>query len=136
MLCTAISDSSVWQSESAIITHIPPLSLDFLHIRSPQSTEKSSLCYTVGFHQLSILYIVLCICYPKLPIHPTTALCPLVSTHSFSSSVSQFLLCEYDHLYFTCKRYYMLFVGLFLIFFTLYDSHRTTTVSAHTTEKN
>ena len=35
--------------------------------RSLRSTEKSSLCYTVGPYQLSILYIVACICQSQSP---------------------------------------------------------------------
>ena len=35
--------------------------------RQLQSTEQSSLCYTVGPYQLSILYIVVCICQSQSP---------------------------------------------------------------------
>ena len=32
--------------------------------------DYSSLCYTVGCCCLFILYIMICICHPKLPAHP------------------------------------------------------------------
>ena len=50
--------STVQQSESAIRIHISPLFQISFPFRSPQSTEQGSRCYTVGSHQLSILYIV------------------------------------------------------------------------------
>ena len=59
--------------------------------RSLQSIEKSSLCYTVGPYQLSILYIVVCICQsqsPNLSFPPSS---PLVTISSFSTSVTLFL---------------------------------------------
>ena len=43
---------------SAINTHKSPSFWTSFLFRSPQSIKQSSLCYTVGFHQLSILYIV------------------------------------------------------------------------------
>ena len=45
---------TVHQSESTICTHISPLSFTF---RFAQGTEKSSLCYMLGSHHLSILHI-------------------------------------------------------------------------------
>ena len=55
MLCQFLA---VQQNESVIHIHISPLFWISFPLRSPQSTEQSSLCYTVGSHQLSILYIV------------------------------------------------------------------------------
>ena len=40
-----------------IFAHISPLFWIFFPFRSPQSIKQSSLCYTIGSHQLSILYI-------------------------------------------------------------------------------
>ena len=50
-------DFAVQQSESAIHMYISPLPWIPFPFRSPQNTEQSSLCSTVGSHQLSILYI-------------------------------------------------------------------------------
>ena len=62
----------------------------------------------------SILYILVCICYfsTKLPLallHPT-----LATTNQFSMSVSLFVL----YLRFHIWRYHMVFVFLFLIYFS------------------
>ena len=65
---------------SAIRTHISPLFWISFPFRSPQSIEQSSLCYTVGSHWLSILYIVLIVymCQSQSPSssHPPPS--PLV----------------------------------------------------------
>ena len=54
--------TGVQKSTSIIYIHISTLfQILFLH-RPLQSIEQSSLCYTVGPHQLSILYIIVCIC--------------------------------------------------------------------------
>ena len=58
---------NVQQSESAICIHTSPLFWISFSFRSPQSTEQSSLCYAVGSHQLSILYIVVYICQSQSP---------------------------------------------------------------------
>ena len=50
--------STVQQSESAIRTYISSLFWIAFSFRSPQSPELSSLRYTLGFHSLSILYMV------------------------------------------------------------------------------
>ena len=70
--------SAVQQSESVIHIHISTLLQTLFPYRSLQCAEKSSLCYTVGPHQLSILYIVVCIC-PVLPFIPLIQLSPLVT---------------------------------------------------------
>ena len=46
------------QSESAIHVHISALFWIYFPIRSPQSTEESSLGCTVGSHELPMLHIV------------------------------------------------------------------------------
>ena len=59
--------SGVQQSESII--HIP-ISTHFQILfpyRALQSTEQSSLCYTVGSYYLSILHTVVCICQSQSP---------------------------------------------------------------------
>ena len=47
----------VQKGESAIYTHVAPLSWISFPFRSPQSTEYSSLCYSAGSHWLSVLYV-------------------------------------------------------------------------------
>ena len=74
LLYNVVLVSAVQQSESAICILISPLSGISFPFRSSWSTEKSSLCYTAGSHQLSILYIVAYIYNPNLPIHPTPPL--------------------------------------------------------------
>ena len=48
---------AVQQSESVIHMHISPLFQISFPFRSPKNIEESSLCYAIGSHQLSILYI-------------------------------------------------------------------------------
>ena len=72
LLYDVVLVSTVQQSKSAICIHIlppTPLFWIFFPFRSPQSTEKSSLCYTVGSLQLSILYIVVYICQSPKSSH-------------------------------------------------------------------
>ena len=57
--------------------------------RPLQSIEQSSLCYTAGSYQLSILYIAVCIC-SSLPIYPYLPPYLLV-TISFFFSISRVL---------------------------------------------
>ena len=49
--------SAVQQNESATRIHISPLFWISFPFKSPQSAEESFLCYEVGSHQLSVLYI-------------------------------------------------------------------------------
>ena len=74
----------VQQSESVIHIHISTLFQILFPYRPLQSTEQSSLCYTVGPYQLSILHIVVCICQSQSPTlslpHPRY---PLVTTSLF-----------------------------------------------------
>ena len=108
--------STVQQSESAIHIHISSPFWISLPFRSPQSTEQSSLRYTVGSHQLSILYIVLIVymCQSQSPnSSQPPRLSPLVSLHLFFTSVSLFLLCKQDHLYhFSRFHIYALIYGI------------------------
>ena len=67
LLYNVVLVSAVQPSESVIHIHISPLFWISFPFRSPQSTEQSSLCYAVGSHQLSILYIVVYI-YMSIPI--------------------------------------------------------------------
>ena len=55
-----VLESGVRQSESAVLFQI------LFHFRLLQVIEYSSLCYTVG-PCLSILDIVVCICYSQIP---------------------------------------------------------------------
>ena len=85
LLYNVVLLSAVQQSESVIRIHTSPLFFISFPSGSPQSTQFSSLCYTVGSHQLSILYMVSIeyICPFSLPIHPTPPF-PLGS-HTFYS---------------------------------------------------
>ena len=52
-------------------THIAPLFWISFPFRLPQSIKESSLCYSVGYHQLFISYIVLYIYVNRnLPTYP------------------------------------------------------------------
>ena len=64
------------------------------------TTEQSSLDNRVGFHQLSILYIVVYI-YMSIPVSQfiPSLLIPLVTIYLFSASVILFLLCKQVYLY-------------------------------------
>ena len=69
--------SAVQQSESVIHIPISTLFQILFPYRSLQSIEQSSLCYTVGPYQSSILYIVVYICQsqsPNLSLPPKTIL--------------------------------------------------------------
>ena len=59
--------SGIQHSESVIHIHISILFKVIFPYRSLQSTEYSSLCYTVGPYKLSILYRVACICQSQSP---------------------------------------------------------------------
>ena len=62
--------SAVYQSESVTCIHISVLFGISFPFRSAQNIEQSSLCYTVGSHQLSILYIVYIYINANLPVFP------------------------------------------------------------------
>ena len=108
-----------------------------LQLRLPQSFEQSCLCYTVGSHQLSTLYIV-SIVYVGIPIfqfiHPP--LFPL-SVHSFilyiyvSISADKFICFKF--LDYTYKLYYIGFVFLLLTYFPLTTVSRSIHVSVNGT---
>ena len=59
--------SAVQQSESVIHIHISTLFQILFPYGSLQSIEQSSLCSTAGLYQLTILYIVVCICQSQPP---------------------------------------------------------------------
>ena len=85
LLYNVVLVSTVQLSESAIRIHISSLFWISFSFRSPQSIEQSSLCYTVGSHKLSILYIVsiLYICQSQYPNSShLPRLPPLVSIRS------------------------------------------------------
>ena len=122
--------SIVQQCELAICIHIysPLLSLPPTPSHSSrlsQSTQLSSLWYSTTLDQLSVLHMVLyiCQCYSLNLSHPLLpSLCPKV--HSLC-------LCPYFHptsrfistifLDSTYVHQYMIFVFLFLTYFTLYN---------------
>ena len=59
-----------------------------LHHFPSQVTRYSSLCYTAGCHFLSTPNAVVCIYYPKLPVHPTS---PNLGNHKSVLQVHGFL---------------------------------------------
>ena len=116
-----MSVCAIQQSEFQPDVYIYPLFFGFPSL----STGQSSLCYTVGSHQLSIYTQQYMYVNPSLPVHTTTPPPPtLVSILLFSTSVSLFLLCKEDHPYHFSRFYiYALIyhIFLFLTSFTLYD---------------
>lgn len=116
---------SVEQPSDSAICISPPFWISF-PFRSPRSTEQSSLRYSVGSHQLSILYITVCICRSQLPS----------SSYPLFPLWYPYIWCLHLCLYFcfvekfigvifldsTYKRYYTIFVFLSLTYLTLYDS--------------
>ena len=90
--------SAVQQSKSAIHIHISTLFQVPFPIRSLQSIEQSSLCYTVGSYYL--FYIQQCVYVsPNLPVYPSPTLSSLVTISLFSTSMTLFLFCKQVHLY-------------------------------------
>ena len=57
-----MSVSGVQESDSGIHSYTEKIFRFFPIIGLLQGTENSSLCYTVGFCCLSVLYAVVCIC--------------------------------------------------------------------------
>ena len=110
--------------------HLSPLYWISFPFRSPQSTEQSSLCCTLGSHQFftaaaAVFYTQYQQCMyinPSFPIHPFTL---LLSIHLFYMSVS---LCFVNKIVYTnffrfhIYVYYMVFAFLFLTYLTQYDS--------------
>ena len=94
--------------------------------RWSQSTELISLCYVAASHQL--FYIWQCIyVHATLSLRPSLPFPHPVSSSLFTTSVSLLLSCPQVHqnpFFFLDSIYmcqHMVFVFLFLIYFTLYD---------------
>ena len=69
MLYNVVFISAVQQSESVICIHIFPLFWISFPFRSPQSTELSFLCYTIGLHLvISFIHSITSV-YMSIPIH-------------------------------------------------------------------
>ena len=106
------------QRDPAIYIHVPIAPSDSLLSRLPHSTEKISLCYTVGPCSLLVLNIAGCACPLQLPSY----LCPLFHSsslailNSFSKSVSLFLFCR-----FICIIYFLIstYKGCHMLFLLL-----------------
>ena len=96
MLCQFLLYSKV--NQISMYIYIPSFWISF-PFRSPQSIKQSSLCSTVGSHQLSTLYVIVYICQSQSRNSSHPAFPPLVSIHLFSTSVSLFLPCKQVHLY-------------------------------------
>ena len=67
MINSVVLVSGVQQSDSVIRIHVSVLFQILFPIRLSQSTEQSSLCYTVGPCWLSILNIAVCACQSQTP---------------------------------------------------------------------
>ena len=91
--------STVQQSQWAARIPASPLFWIPFPFRSIHSLKYTSQCYTVGAHQLSVLYIAVCKCQSQFSNSSYPPFLPPVSTRLFSASVSLFLLCKYAHLY-------------------------------------
>ena len=80
--------------ESAIVCLFPPPFQTPVPLGSPQSTEQSSLRYTVGSHQLSTLYVVtiVCICQSQSPNSP-----PFPIWHPYVCSLHLYLCFCFAH---------------------------------------
>ena len=78
MLSNVALVSTAQQSESAICIHIYPLFWISFPFRSAQSFEQSSLSYTVGSHELSILYVVSIVCMCQSYLLETSIIAQLV----------------------------------------------------------
>ena len=94
---TVVLVSTVQQSESGKYIHMSPLFWISFPFRSSQSTEKSSLSYTVSSYcYLFHIYVYVCESQSPNSFHPPPS--PLESTHVFSTFVfcicSLFLLCK------------------------------------------
>ena len=129
---------AVYQSESAIhlfythissLFHIPSLPPSLSHpSRWSQSMEQISLCYVAASHQLSILHLVV-YTYPSHSLTLSWLTLPApVSSSPFSTSASLFLSCPqvfqnffFSFLDFIYMHKHIVFVFLFLTYFTLYD---------------
>ena len=106
LLYNVVSFRHIAKWISYVCTYIPAFWGVSFPIRLPQSTEQSSLCYTIGSHIIyfmrclsafwlrssvvSTLYIVVYTWISQFL--PPPSLPPLVSIHLFSMSVSLFLL--------------------------------------------
>ena len=89
LLYSVVLVSAIQQSESAVHIHIPPPFWISFPFKSPESTEQSSLCQTVGSPQLSLLYIISVgyVCHPSSPNSSHRSLPSLASIYLFSVSV-------------------------------------------------
>ena len=119
MLCQFLQQSRVNQ----LYIHNIPSFVDSLSMQVIQSTEQSSLRCTLGPYQLSILYIVMCICQSQSPnLSPSY---PPITLSLFSTSVTISVLQIGSYVSLldsTYKRYHMIFVLLWLTYFTQYDN--------------
>ena len=97
LLYKVVLVSAVQQSESATHVHIFPLFWISLLFMSPQSLEQSSLCSTVGSHQLLILYIVSVLVSQFIPLSlfslaTCTYVCLYLCVSSFALHLSSSVL--------------------------------------------
>ena len=104
---TMLCQSPLYSRVNPLCVYIIPSFWISFSFRSPQSTEQSSLCYTVGSHEFSILYIVVYVCQSQSPsLNPHTP--PLVSIHLFSMML--YLKGFLFHPPFICKNIFLSFI--------------------------
>ena len=107
--------SAVQQTESTMHIHISPLFWISFPFRSPQSTEQSSLCYTVSPYQSFIIYVVVCIGQSQSlnPLHSLPPWYPFVlyicvSISFLSNKFIYMIILDSTHMH-----SYTMFVSLF-----------------------
>ena len=106
---------AIWQRRSAVQIHISPLFWIYFPFRSPQSTEQSSLCYTVSPYQSFIIYVVVCIGQSQSlnPLHSLPPWYPFVlyicvSISFFANKFIYTIILDSTHMH-----SYTMFVSLF-----------------------
>ena len=67
LICGVVLVSGIQQSDSVMHIHIFILFKIHFSYKSSQNIGQSSLCYTVGPHLSSILYILVCECSSQVP---------------------------------------------------------------------
>ena len=125
LIYNAVPTSAVQQSDSVI--HIQTFFfLIFFSIRVYHRIIQFPVLYSRTLLFIHPIYNSLPLLIPDSQSFPPTPSSPLATTSLFSMSVSLFLFCRQVHLCHisdsTYKCYYMVFIFLFLTYFTQYDN--------------